>query len=264
MNWLSRNYMRLRFQNRVDALKKAGIPVTQETVYDETIDVGVPVPSSRRESGRRQSDYGSRPRLFVFALFTSSVAAFFRRLATPRGPTVFDEANRHYFRHGGLRQRWVRSLLLLAVGMACAGWSGSYAYRGLTSSSWPTTTGVICASEIATQEGDRSRSGHRTETYIAKVRYAYTVGNRPYVADRMCFGDYRSSGGSRARQVHARYPAGATVQVHYHPRHPNMAVIETGATWFICLWVTVGAWVTLCGIVGLIRSINAYRAYRTA
>jgi hypothetical protein len=264
MNWFSKNYMRLRFQNRIDALKKAGIPVTQETVYDETLDVGVPVPSAERGSGRRQGEYRASSLTFVFLLFTSSAAAFFRWLVTPRGPTVFEEANREYFRHGGVRQRLVRSLLLLAVGMVCAAWSGLYAYMGLSSSSWPTANGVICDSEIATQDGDRSPSGRRTETFIATVRYAYTIGNKQYTAERVCFGDYGSSGGGRARQVQVRYPAGATVLVHYHPGNPKIAVLETGATWFIFLWVSVGTLFTLCGIVGLIRTSNAQRIYKTA
>lgn len=264
MNWFSKNHMRMRFQNRIDALRKAGIPVTQQTVYDETLDVGVPVPSTERGSGRRQSDYRVNHPVFAFHLFTSSVSAFFRWVVTPRGPTVFEEANRQYFRHGGVRQRSVKSLLLLAVGMICAVWSGSYAYMGMSSSSWPTTNGVMCSSEIATHEGDRSPSGQRTTTYIAKVRYAYTIGNRQYMANRVCFGDYGSSGGGRARQVQVRYPAEATVLVHYHPSNPNIAVLETGATWFIFLWVSVGALFTLCGIVGLIRAINAQRIYQTA
>ena len=264
MNWFARNYMRLRFQNRVDALKKAGIPVTQETVYDETIDVGVPVPSNRQGSGQRQSNYRISTLTFVFFLFTSSVAAFFRWLVTPRGPTVFAEANRHYFRHGGVRKRVVKSLLLLAVGMACAVWSGRSAYMGLSSSSWPTTTGVMCSSEIATRKGNRSSPGKRTATYIAKVRYAYTIGNRQYMADRVCFGDYSSSDGGRARQFQVRHPVGAAVLVHYHPSNPQIAVLETGATWFTFFWVSVGALFTFCGIVGLIRSINAHRIYKIA
>lgn len=256
--------MRLRFQKRVDALRKAGIPVTQQTVYDETIDVGVPVPSAERGNSRDQSDHRVNTPVSTGQLFTSSVVAFFRWLVTPSGPTVFEDANREYFRHGGVRQRLVQSLLLLAVGMVCAVWSGSYAYMGLSSSLWPTTAGVMCNSEIATHEGNRSSSGQRTTTYIAKVRYNYTVDNRQYAADRVCFGDFGSSGGGRARQVQLRYPAGATVLVHYHPSNPKIAVLETGATWFIFLWVVVGTLFTLFGIVGLIRTINARRIYQAS
>ena len=158
----------------------------------------------------------------------------------------------------------VRSFVLLVVGMVCAAWSGLHAYMGLSSSSWPTANGVICDSEIATQERDRSPSGRRTETYIATVRYAYTIGNKQYMAQRVRFGDYGSSGGGRARQVQTRYPDGATVLVHYHTGNPKIAVLETGATWFIFLWVSVGTLFTLCGIVGLIRAINAQRIYKAA
>ena len=256
--------MRLRYQKRVDALKKAGIPVTQQSVYDETLDVGVPVPSASQRSGGRQRDDRVNPVAFGFELVTSSIAAFFRFLVTPRGPTVFEETNRKFFQYGGVGQRVTSSSLLLAIGMVCAVWAGSYAYMGLSSSSWPTTTGVICSSEIDTRQGDRSASGQKTKTYIAKVSYAYTIGNRQYMADRVCFGDYASSGGGRARQMQARHPAGATVQVHYHPGNPNIAVLETGTTWFMFLWIFVGALFTLCGIVGIIRAIHAHRIYKTA
>jgi hypothetical protein len=60
------------------------------------------------------------------------------------------------------------------------------------------------------------------------------------------------------------YPAGATVLVHYHPGNPKIAVLETGATWFIFLWVSVGGLCTACGLVGLMRTINARRIYMTA
>lgn len=264
MNWLSKNYMRLRFQKRVDALKKAGIPVTQQTVYDETLDVGVPVPSAENGRGQRQSDNGINPFVFALQVIISSFAAFFSWLVTPSGPTVFEDANREYYRKDGVRQSLVQSLLLLAVGMVCAGWSGFYTYMGLSSSSWPTTTGVMCSSKIETHEGSRASSGQRPTIYTANVTYTYVVGNRKLTSDRVCFGDYGSSGGGRARQVQLRYPNGATILVHYHPSNPTIAVLETGATWFIFLWVSVGTLFALFGIVGLIRTINAKRIYQTA
>ena len=264
MNWFSKNHMRLRFQQRVDALRKAGIPVNQQTVYDETLVVDVPVPTSDSKSGRRQSDYRVQTPAFVARLFTSSMAAGFRHLMTPHGPTVFAEANRQYFRQGGVKQRAVTSTLLLAAGLVCAGWAGSIAYQGLSSSSWPTTAGVIASSAIAMHEGDRSAFGRRATIYSAKVRYTYTVGNRPYTADRVRFGDYGSSHDRRAQQIQARFPAGAAVQVHYDPRRPEIAVLETGSTWFMNLWVGLGALLAVCGMVGLVRAGQAQRIYREA
>jgi len=261
MNWLSKNYMQLRFQKRVDALKKAGIPVTQQTVYDETLDVGVPVPSAEKGRGQHQSESGVNPFVFAIQAVISSFAAFFSWLVTPSGPTVFEDANREYYRKGGVREKLTKALSLLVVGMVGAVWAGYYTYMGLSSSSWPTTTGVVCSSEIQTYEGSSGKSGHRTKVHAAKVTYTYVVGNRKFTSDRVCYGDYGSSGGGRAAQVRQRYPVGATILVHYHPSNPTMAVLETGATWFILLFVSVGTLFTLCGIVVLIRTINAKRIY---
>jgi len=36
--------------------------------------------------------------------------------------------------------------------------------------------------------------------------------------------------------VVGRYPEGATVSVHYHPQHPDRAILETSLTW---QWVRV-------------------------
>jgi hypothetical protein len=147
------------------------------------------------------------------------------------------------------------------VGMVGAVWAGYYTYMGLSSSSWPTTPGVVSSSEIQRHEGSSGKSGHRTTVCIANVTYTYEVGNRKFTSDRVCYGDYGSSSGGRAGEVRRRYPVGTTIVVHYHPSNPTIAVLETGATWFILLFLSVGTLFTVCGIVVLIRTINAKRLY---
>ena len=246
----------------MNALKKAGFPVTQQTGYDENIDVGVPVPSGKRNDGQ-QCNARANPFAFTISLIITTIATFFRFLVMPCGPTVFEDANRQFFRHGGVRRRVLSSLLLLVCGMIGTAWSGSVACKGISSSSWPTIPGVIGRSEITTQK-DRSTSGHKVTAYIAKVTYTYVVQNRKYMADRVCFGDYGSSDGDRARQIRTRYPVGSTVLVYYNPNSPEVAVLETGSTWFMNLWVAFGSLITICGIVGLVRAINAQRIYGRA
>ncbi|MHC4891346.1 MAG: DUF3592 domain-containing protein, partial [Planctomycetota bacterium] len=266
MNWFTKNYIRLRFQKRVDALKKAGIPVNQKTVYDETIDVGVPVPTvgGDKRAGHQQSDHGvNRFAVFVHLLI-SSIPAFFRFLVMPRGPTVFDEANRSFWRSGGFGRRLRIALFLASVGLVAAIWSGMVVFKGIASSSWPVATGLIQDSGIETEEDMSSASGRRNRTYTAKVRYTYSVGQKNFTADRVCFGYYGGSDGRRARTIRARYPVGATVSVHYNPQQPEQSVLETGSTWFMNLWFTLGALMAFCGFIGVVRAINAYHIYRRA
>lgn len=264
MNPISKKYMRLRYQERIDALKKAGIPVTQQTVYDESIDVGVPVPDfeNNKQSGKRQGDYNVNRFSFFVKFIGSSILVFCRFLVTPQGPTVFEDANRKYFQTGGLAKRMKASLLLTAFGLVGAIWSGIVVYKGVSSSSWPVVMGVIKSSEL--QESTSKEHGRSKTTYITKLQYEYSIGGKRYTSDRFCFGDYGSSDGKRARIIRSRYPAGASAQVHYNPSRPEESVLQPGSTWFMNLWMTLGLIMTFSGIVGVMRAINAHRIYRIA
>ncbi len=85
--------MRLRFQKRVDALKRAGIPVNQKTVYDPSIEVGVPVPAfgTEKHAGRRQSDYAENKLMFMVDFLVSGMLALFKALFSRRRKSVFSD-----------------------------------------------------------------------------------------------------------------------------------------------------------------------------
>lgn len=260
MNPISKTYMRLQFQKRVDALKKAGIPVTQQTVYDESIEVGVPVPSADadKQYSRRQSDYRVNRLAFVVEFVISSVAAFFRFLVTPRGPTVFEDANRQFFQSGGVTKRLVRALVMVLIGLAGTIWSGKVVFQGVASSSWPVVTGVIQSAQLQVNQPIRKQD---FSTKIAAVQYTYSVGGQTYTSDRVSFGDYGSSGAGRADKLLRRYPSGASASVHYNPQRPEESVLETGSTWFMNLWFGLVCFLAFCGFIGIVRAINGYRIY---
>lgn len=92
---------------------------------------------------------------------------------------------------------------------------------GLASTTWPTTSGTIKSSEVASY---RTQGGQQ---YAAKVTYAYTVGGNSYVGDRLRFGA-RAGAKEKAEQDVARYQAGAPVEVHYAPRQPQTSTLVTG------------------------------------
>lgn len=264
MNPVSKQYMRLRYQERVDALKKAGKPVTQQTVHDESIDVGIPVPDfdNDKRGGKRERGHNVNT-VALFARFIgSSVPAFCRFLITPQGPTVFEDANRRYFQTGGVAKRMKVSLLLMAMGLAGAIWSGTAVYKGISSSSWPVVMGVIKSSEL--KENKRKEHGRSKTTYITKLKYEYTIGGKRHTSDRFCFGDYGSSGGNRAQIIRSRHPVGTSARIHYNPMKPEESVLQTGSTWFMNLWLTLVLIMTFSGVIGVIRAINAHRIYRVA
>lgn len=264
MNPASKQYTRLRYQERVDALKKAGKPVTQQTVYDESIDVGIPVPDfdNDKRGRKRESDYNVSTVAFFVKFIGSSILAFCRFLITPQGPTVFEDANRRYFQTGGVAKRMKVSLLLMAMGLAGAIWSGTAVYKGISSSSWPVVMGVIKSSEL--QENKRKEHGRSKTTYITKLQYEYSIGGKRYTSDRFCFGDYGSSDGNRAQIIRSRYPVGTSAQIHFNPIEPEESVLQTGSTWFMNLWLTLVIIMTFSGFIGVIRAINAHRIYRIA
>jgi hypothetical protein len=91
MNPIAKHYMRLRFQKRVAALKRAGIAVTHKNVYSEHVQVGVPVPrfGTAKRSGRRQYNYAESRTRFVIEFVVTGVAAIVRRVLHPRSKNVF-------------------------------------------------------------------------------------------------------------------------------------------------------------------------------
>jgi len=89
--------------------------------------------------------------------------------------------------------------------------------RAKASTSWPTTTGSITATDI-------KKVMFRRQPLIT---YTYAVNGTPYTSQRISF-----AGGYKPKEVDpvlARYPAGTAVTVAYDPQKPTEATLETGA-----------------------------------
>jgi uncharacterized protein DUF3592 len=86
------------------------------------------------------------------------------------------------------------------------------------STSWPTITGKITASETAKVMFRRQ----------PRITYSYSVTGAPFSSQRVSF-----AGGYKPKEVDsvlARYPVGAEVTVAHDPQNPAEATLETGAT----------------------------------
>jgi hypothetical protein len=89
------------------------------------------------------------------------------------------------------------------------------------SRSWPTVPGVL---ERRTAE---RRSTTRGTSYAITLSYAYEVGGRKYRGDRLAFAPSRLDAGDLLDGLLAKYPANATVTVHYNPIDSQDSVLET-------------------------------------
>ncbi len=112
-------------------------------------------------------------------------------------------------------------------------------------SQWPSTMGTVVMSTI----DRRSTSDGYTDYPV--VQYSYQVNGQAYQNTKLAPGPV--VGGSGARGVVAKYPAGAQVMVFYNPQNPSDAVLERKATAQWLMWLLLVIFdCTLCGVIPLI------------
>ena len=168
-------------------------------------------------------------------------------------------------------QRLIRltfALLLLIVGVAVIATAIAARLEADASASWPTTSGRV--TEATVKEGRESSSMGRGanrpyRVYTAHVRYEYAVDGRTYHGDRIGMdvdgSSYRSF--AKAAAVTARYPAGATVTVHYDPGRPQRAVLEVGGSWGETVAVLLVGLILTGGGLLLLMLVRASRSRPT-
>ena len=95
-------------------------------------------------------------------------------------------------------------------------------------SRWPTTQGTVLSSRAESRRILTQTGGSQTTTvWSPLVEYSYRVGERSYHGSRVAFGPEVAGSRDLAEQTVQRYPAGATVSVHYDPSNPSHATLET-------------------------------------
>ena len=112
-------------------------------------------------------------------------------------------------------------------------------------SQWPSTMGVVQMSTI-----DR-RSSDDGYTDYPVVQYSYQIGGQAYQSMKLAPGP--EVGGTGARKVVAKYPAGAQVMVFYNPQNPSDAVLERKAPAQWLMWLLLIVFdCALCGVIPFI------------
>ena len=112
--------------------------------------------------------------------------------------------------------------VFLGVGAVILGWGGWAFYYGTQAEHWPTTPGVITASDLKV---DSDSDG---TTYTAKIEYTYSPDGYQRTGKTIAFGYAGSSGRTFHREVQEALPVGAQVAVRYDPSKPDRAALSYG------------------------------------
>ncbi len=118
---------------------------------------------------------------------------------------------------------------------------------------WSSTLGTVLMSDI---EWRRSSKGGSTPYPV--VRYTYAVNGQTFQSNKRAPGS--EVGGTGARGVVAKYPAGAQVMVFYDPKNPSDAVLERRAPAQWVMWLIIIIFdLTFCGVFGAMSFINLFQ-----
>ena len=83
------------------------------------------------------------------------------------------------------------------------------------------------------------------------MQYSYQIAGQGYQSVKLAPGP--DVGGSGARKVVAKYPAGAQVMVFYDPQNPSEAVLERKAPAQWVMWLILAIFdCALCGVIPII------------
>ncbi len=123
---------------------------------------------------------------------------------------------------------------------------------------WPTTSGVITASEILENKQYRN-SNTRSDVVIyfePSIRYRYTVSGRSYLSNQVSFGGFNSTDPKEATAIVNRYEKGRSVTVYYNPTRPEESVLETGTT--PLTYIPLGLGIIFLGIGILMLGLTVF------
>lgn len=145
-----------------------------------------------------------------------------------------------------------RDAVVIAVaGLGILGFFGWPVLKAWQARFWPAVEGTVTSSNIVERSTGGDGEGRR---FVVAVTYRYRVGTQDREGRRIGFFSnhrHRSRGPAQAKL--RKYPHGSRLPVHYDPRDPARAVIDTGVPWAHYFAVAIGAVFLLGGLAGLMR-----------
>lgn len=157
---------------------------------------------------------------------------------------------------------WFKLILVMfIVSGSITLFSGFFVYSGIMdaifafeSRNWPETDGTVVESRVKVTESSTKSSSNKKTTdysteysYIAIIKYRYLVDEKPFIGDRIKFGEVTNQG--IAEEFVARYPKHTKVRVYYKPDDASMAVLEPGFSWGLLFFPLLGLVFMAVGLV---------------
>src|SRR5208282_1133561 len=102
--------------------------------------------------------------------------------------------------------------LIPLLGLILLGRGAREVWRGMASTQWPQTSGVVLASEVSVNTSTSLRTHTTSTLYSSRVTVGYQVNGKEYKTSTLHFGQsIGSSDPSDAEMARLRYPQGAEV-----------------------------------------------------
>jgi hypothetical protein len=170
---------------------------------------------------RRGDAWGERVRIRLQLCVVVAIAVLVPDSAL--ADSAIDRAVKPYFVLGGS----LAALIFLSIGFVLLAKATHYRRVAAAAVQWPVAEGVVLAADVIKRT---SKSDDEFDSYIPRVRYAYTANGVGYEGDVIRIGleDIGYFKETQARDHMARYPVGAATAVRYDPQNPRSAVLEIG------------------------------------
>ena len=120
---------------------------------------------------------------------------------------------------------------------------------GVTTASWPTTSGKLLSSAVY-----RSTSQKAQRTFSPDLTYEYTVDGRSYIGGFTRVGGLSFTYEPNAEQYIKDKQSKASIPVYYIPFYPSVAVIERGAS--TSPWIIAGGGIALFLVFRILSLVN--------
>lgn len=136
------------------------------------------------------------------------------------------------------------NLILFGVGILITIVIISSIVKGRKSQKWPTCDALVNSSEVEIKK-DYDEDGEHTY-YYPRISYTYTVDGETYHGSRYKMLD-ASMSKRKSHQLVGSYSAGDHIQVFYDPNDPSKSVIETGAQFYLYIFLLLSLGLTIYG-----------------